>query len=104
MSLRLRLDRLDGTGELAWAGSRCLTGIVEGFADAWETKRCDEPTLPSADHLLDLLGQFSGDDWMSFGQLVLEDGMVERDETEYLARHLPSHVEELSGLLRSLSK
>ncbi len=104
MSLRLRLDRLDGTGELAWAGSRCLTGIVEGFADAWETKRCDEPTLPSADHLLDLLGQFSGDDWMSFGQLVLEDGMVERDETEYLARHLPSHLEELSGLLRSLSK
>jgi hypothetical protein len=102
MSLRLRLDRLDGTGALAWADSRCLAGIVEGFVDGWEAKRRNERTLPSADHLLDLLDQFSGDDWMSFGQLVLEDGLVEGNETEYLARRLPDHVEELSGLIRSL--
>jgi hypothetical protein len=102
MSLRLRLDRLDGTGDLAWADSRCLKGIVEGFAEAWEAKRSQHKTLPSAEHLLDALGQFSGEDWISFGQLVLEDGMVERDETEYLARHLPGHLEELSEFIRTL--
>lgn len=96
MSLRMRLDRLDGTGEPAWAGRHCLKGLVDGFARSWTLKHRDDSTLPSADHLLGLLDQFSRDDWISFGQLVLEDGMVERDETEFLASRLASHLEELS--------
>ncbi len=96
LSLRMRLDRLDGTGELAWAGRHCLKSILEGFARSWTLKRRDDSTLPSADHLFDLLAQFSRDDWISFGQLVLEDGMVERDETEFLACRLVSHLDELS--------
>ncbi len=101
MSLRLRLDRLDGTGELAWADSKCLEAILDGFVQAWEAKCSDDSALPSAAQLLDLLSQFSRDEAMAFGQLALEDGMVERDETDYLAHHLPSHVDELSRLTRN---
>ena len=102
LSLRMRLDRLDGTGELAWAGRHCLRGIVEGFVHSWTLKRQDDATLPSADHLLNLLGQFSRDDRISFGQLVLEDGMVERDETEFLACRLACHLDELSETVHGM--
>ena len=100
LSLRMRLDRLDGTGDLAWAGRHCLKGILEGFAHSWTLKRRDDPSLPSADHLFDLLAQFSRNDWISFGQLVLEDGMVERDEMEFLACRLACHLDELSETVR----
>ncbi len=103
LSLRMRLDRLDGTGELAWAGPHCIQGILEGFVQAWTAKRRDNKTLPSADHLLDLLRQFSREDWMAFGQLVLEDGMVEREEGEYLAERLGDHLHELSEAVGRMS-
>lgn len=96
LSLRMRLDRLDGTGELTWASPQCLKPIIEGFTNSWTTKRRVDPTLPSADHLLSLLGQFSRDDWISFGGLVLHDGRVEKDEVAFMARRLSRHVEELS--------
>lgn len=31
LSLRMRLDRLDGVGEMAWASDRCLAPMVDGF-------------------------------------------------------------------------
>ena len=33
LSLRMRLDRLDGTGEYAWAGDPAVNGTVSGFAE-----------------------------------------------------------------------
>jgi hypothetical protein len=31
LTLRMRLDRLDGVSEIAWASDRCLTPVIEGF-------------------------------------------------------------------------
>jgi hypothetical protein len=31
LSLRIRLDRLDGVGEMVWASDRCLAPMVDGF-------------------------------------------------------------------------
>ena len=38
LTLRIRLDRLDGVGEIAWAGEGCLRSTVEGFFLALEEK------------------------------------------------------------------
>jgi hypothetical protein len=42
LTLRMRLDRLDGVGELAWAGEAAVAGALEGFRDALAEK----PPLP----------------------------------------------------------
>jgi hypothetical protein len=34
LTLRMRLDRFDGTGEVAWAGEMCVEETVQGFVDA----------------------------------------------------------------------
>ncbi len=38
LTLRIRLDRLDGVGEIAWAGEGCLRSAIEGFFLALEEK------------------------------------------------------------------
>jgi hypothetical protein len=38
LTLRVRLDRLDGVGEIAWAGEGCLGSTIEGFFLALEEK------------------------------------------------------------------
>jgi len=34
LTVRMRLDRLDGVGDVAWAGDFCVNAISEGFFDA----------------------------------------------------------------------
>ncbi|MDY6837336.1 MAG: hypothetical protein SWH78_05100 [Thermodesulfobacteriota bacterium] len=38
LSMRMRLDRLDGVGAVAWADSECVGAIVKGFVDGLRMK------------------------------------------------------------------
>lgn len=38
LTVRMRLDRIDGTGDIAWAGDRCVEATVCGFLDALRGK------------------------------------------------------------------
>ena len=38
LTLRIRLDRLDGVGEIAWADEGCLSSAFDGFFLALEEK------------------------------------------------------------------
>jgi hypothetical protein len=38
LTLRMRLDRLDGVGPVAWSGEHCVEATVRGFLDALQTK------------------------------------------------------------------
>jgi hypothetical protein len=38
LTLRIRLDRLDGIGEIAWAGEECLSSTIDGFFLALQEK------------------------------------------------------------------
>ncbi|MFO7707507.1 MAG: hypothetical protein R6V84_04975 [Desulfobacterales bacterium] len=49
--IRMRLDRLDGVGEIAWAGPIAVEGCLEGFFSALSKK----PELPGVPLPLDLL-------------------------------------------------
>jgi hypothetical protein len=38
LSLRMRLDRLDGVGDIVWVGQHCAKGAMSGFLDALTAK------------------------------------------------------------------
>ena len=59
LSLRMRLDRLDGVGELAWASPDCLQGVVAGFLEAWQAKAEECSDLPKASEVQDVLRSFT---------------------------------------------
>jgi len=92
LSLRMRLDRFDGTGELAWAAPDCLRGILTGFLHSWAEKAPGYPHLPSSSEVLEVLRSFNAQEWLPLARLVVEDGLVEADEIEFLEPRLKDHV------------
>jgi hypothetical protein len=100
MGIRMRIDRLDGTGELAWAGAQCLPGVIRGFVEAWET-RWQNTHLPKAREILSLFLDFSPHDRLEFAKIVAADGRVEADEGSFLLACLPGHVIELSDVMEN---
>ncbi len=103
LTLRMRLDRLDGTGDLAWAHSSCLRPVVEGFLTAWRDRHHHDPSLPSPEEAADVLGSFDPDEWWSLAEFILERGMVEEEEMPFVRARLREHVEELAGAVAAAS-
>ncbi len=96
LTIRMRLDRLDGTGALAWAEGSCMKAMVEGFLEAWKEKHGKDPSLPAPGNVLEVFRSFDADEWEDLGNVVLEQGMVEHDEASFLKARLTEHVKELS--------
>jgi hypothetical protein len=100
LSLRMRLDRLDGTGKLVWAGAECLQGVVSGFLEGWEQKAEKDATLPRRSGVIAVLRSFTAEEWLSLVLPVLEDGLEEADELEFFQPRLKEHVHSLFKAVR----
>ncbi|ABK19702.1 hypothetical protein Sfum_4036 [Syntrophobacter fumaroxidans MPOB] len=99
LSMRMRLDRWEGTGDLAWAGAHILDGVIAGFVNAWSRKSEKLPQLPSAKEVMSVLRSFSEDEWLALAEIVLPQAMVEKEEIAFLEERLGTHVTELSSAL-----
>jgi len=101
LGIRMRIDRLDGTGDLAWAGAQSLEGVIAGFTQVWKTRSSEDASFPKAGEIFSLFLDFSPDERLAFAEIAAMDGRVEADETDFLLSHLPSHVSELSDALKN---
>ena len=100
LSLRMRLDRLDGTGRLVWAGTECLQGVVSGFLEGWEQKAEKDAALPRRSGVMAVLRSFTAEEWLSLVFPVLEHGLEEADELEFIQPRLEEHVHSLFRAVR----
>jgi hypothetical protein len=100
LTLRVRLDRLDGTGPLAWAEDECLRGVVDGFFQAWARKARRDPSLPSEADVMEVLRSFSPEEWLPLAELIVDRNLVESSEADFLSPRLKAHVGALSAILR----
>jgi hypothetical protein len=99
LTLRLRLDRLEGTGDLAWAPSDCLSPILSGFLEAWSQKCEKAPILPSSADVMEALRSFTPDEWHGLAEVVIEDCQVESDESSFIHCRLDDHLRALQSVL-----
>lgn len=99
LTLRLRLDRLDGTGDLAWAGGASVSAIVRGFFQAWGEKTIQAAGIPSAGEVLEVLRSFDRDDWLALAEPVMEDGLMESGEYHFLSERIEDHIDRLMEAL-----
>lgn len=100
LSIRMRIDRLDGTGELAWASpDESLAGVIRGFSEAWETKVLEDDELPEAQHLFAVFLRFSPEERLALAEIAAWNGRIEAGEEDFLIARLPAHVNELSAVL-----
>jgi len=99
LTIRMRIDRIEGTGDLAWAGPEVLSGIISGFAEAWKEKERENPEVPGAREIFAFFLGLSPEERLAFAEVVAGNSQVEMEETDFLAARLTEHVRQLSVAL-----
>ncbi len=103
LTVRMRIDRIEGTGNLAWAGPEALSGIIRGFSEAWKEKERENPEVPGAREIFSFFLGLSPEERLAFAEVVAENGQVEMEETEFLTTRLAQHVEHLAVALNEFA-
>jgi len=96
LSIRMRLDRLDGVGDIAWADSRAVPATLEGFFEGLALK----PQIPALPDGIDqcfgyYLSVCSQKDLFELTKAVANEFNPRSAETSIVKQHLEAHVESL---------
>jgi len=92
LTLQMRLDKLDGTGEVTWAEDWVLNPVIEGFLDALKIKEKQESDHPiEVNDLITLLKGFSREEFNSLLD-SLKDLHSRQDPEGY--RIIQAHLED----------
>ena len=100
LTLQMRLDRIDGVGELVWAEGTILEDATRGFLEAVSGKG----GVPSPPALHEILCSFSEDEWRQLLTEVLEVYTFSPEELGLIHRHGQMHIQQLPQTLRSLRR
>jgi hypothetical protein len=102
LTIQMRVDRLDGVGQVVWAEDHCLDGTVTGFFAGWEEgRKQSKKEIPSVEELRGLLRSFSKDEWLYFLVEMLETYPFSQEEVSLLRYHGDAHIGYLISLLSS---
>ena len=100
LSVRMRLDRYDGVGDIAWADRLVVQSTLDGFFDGLALK----PKVASMPAALDqcfryYLSVCSHDDLYDLSKGVVKTFHRRAPEVPVVTHHLKGHVEELSRVI-----
>lgn len=105
LSIRMRLDRLDGVGDIAWADDLCVDGVIEGFFDALEVKESTgEYSIGRVEDLIRILQCLTIDDWKGVLAESLDTYSEKDPDLPLILDHLNSHAERLHSVVQMFAK
>ena len=101
LSIRMRLDRLDGVKEIAWASERCLAAIIDGFFMGLDlTARVSGFPETFPDTFRHYFNHHDRTDLLAMAHRIAEAVFDQRtEEYRLIDRHLAGHVQGLRRLL-----
>jgi hypothetical protein len=103
LTVRMRLDKLDGMGDAAWAAGDCVEAVCRGFFDALSRMEGEGrwKAAPLGD-LFTLLNSFSPEELRGLYEPLMEI-YAEEDPEDFLLirKHLDRHVRRLCRVLKS---
>lgn len=101
LSLRMRVDRIDGIGELIWADDRAVTGTVKGFVDGMSQKaRTEALAEPVTVLFRDYAASFTSSDLFDTASALVDSYPPQAPETDLIRKHLNRHCSTLYDALR----
>jgi len=101
LTIRMRLDKLDGLGEIVWIEDRCAEATLRGFFEALRLKGDITNPIGNAEEFLTLLQSFSIDDLKTLVNPLLEQYRGTGDFSAVIS-NLDKHIEELYVTLQNL--
>ncbi|RJQ65453.1 MAG: hypothetical protein C4519_28010 [Desulfobacteraceae bacterium] len=103
-SLWMRLDRLDGVGELVWADDQTVApmwqGFVQGIRRVAQRNAFPEAFIEAA---MGYLAGHSAETWMDLGSEIIERFPAGLPEAVLMKRNLGRHAARLASLIRGRS-
>jgi hypothetical protein len=96
MAIKIRIDRLDGVGDIAWSDKIALMGMLKGFFEGLALK----PSMgmfeaPLADCFRQHLLACSPADFSDMNYAIVQGYPSQAPEAPVIRRHLGSHIEDL---------
>ena len=102
LTIQMRLDRLDGVGDVVWAEDYCLEGAVAGFFEGLALGNARvRRGIPSEGEILDLLRSFTKEEWLHFLVELLETHNFSQEELSLISDHGEDHIEYLLYALKN---
>jgi hypothetical protein len=103
LSIRMRLDRLDGTGDIVWADSKAVNGTIKGFWEGLKTK--SGAKLIQADFIYELrvyLQSRSENELSGLAKEILNSFNQSAPDIQVIYRNLAKHTSEMFHALKIL--
>lgn len=105
MAIKMRIDRLDGVGDIVWSDDVALKGILKGFFEALALK----PLICAfAESLSDCFRQHllssSRADFFDLNHAIVHTYPSQAPEVPVIRQHLGKHVEDLYNAIRQLEQ
>jgi hypothetical protein len=98
LTIRMRLDKLDGLGESVWVEDFCVEATVQGFLDALRLKDELRFYFNSEDEFFSILRSFTREDIKTiFSPLI--DLYKETSDFIVIRKNLDKHIEELHATI-----
>jgi hypothetical protein len=103
LTMKMRLDKLDGLEELVWADDTCIEATLIGFFEAMQTKGSLKPylNLAKAEDFLSLLKSFTQEELKTIIISLIDQY---RDTSDYpvIMSNIDDHIDKLCITLQNL--
>jgi len=102
LTIQMRIDRLDGVGDVVWAEDYCLEGTVAGFFEGLTSSATKvRKGIPPAAEILDILRTFENEEWLSLLEEWKETYKPSGEELILVLEKAVDHFHKLEGFLKN---
>jgi hypothetical protein len=103
LTIRMRLDRLDGTGETVWAPNYCIPPVVSGFLDGLTANSSvGGNSLQIRDDFVSLLKKISPGNLAELFSIVTRSYHGDAPDVPVISKHLADHIFEFYSFVTKL--
>jgi len=103
MAIKMRIDRLDGVGEIVWSDDVALKGILKGFFEGLALKPLFSVFSEPLDHCFrEHLLSCRREDFLDLNRAIVCTYPSQAPEVPVIRQHLGKHVEDLYNAVRQL--
>ncbi|MGW8220818.1 MAG: hypothetical protein ACWGP1_01605 [Syntrophobacteria bacterium] len=100
LTIQMRIDRLDGVGDVVWAKDYCLEGVVQGFLEGLtEGEGRSKRGMPSPAEIHAVLQNVTGEEWLQFLVELLVTYNFSQEELSLIRDHCDGHIDRLQQVL-----
>ncbi|MBU0728797.1 MAG: hypothetical protein KKE17_09605 [Proteobacteria bacterium] len=104
LTVRTRLDKVEGTDQAVWAGNFSVTATLRGFIEGIRMHESLRRSLPySSQEIIGILQSYTASDFSAIIQPLMDVYLAENPrEHQFISRHLENHLAEVCGEIARL--